>query len=84
MKRSRIFAVAALAATACVPRREPPAPSPLPPAPAPPPAERPAAPPPAPLDWQDAPLSPGDVSTFYSGDAKGYVDYPALDQAEAA
>jgi len=31
-----------------------------------------------------APLSPGDVSTFYSGDAKGYVDYPALDQAEAA
>ena len=31
-----------------------------------------------------APLSPGDVSTFYSGDAKGYVDYPALGQAEAA
>ena len=31
-----------------------------------------------------APLSPGDVSTFYSGDAEGYVDYPALGQAEAA
>ena len=31
-----------------------------------------------------APLSPGDVSTFYSGDSKGYVDYPALGQAEAA
>jgi N-ethylmaleimide reductase len=31
-----------------------------------------------------APLSPGDVSTFYSGDAKGYVDYPALGQAVAA
>jgi 2,4-dienoyl-CoA reductase-like NADH-dependent reductase (Old Yellow Enzyme family) len=31
-----------------------------------------------------APLSPGDVSTFYSGGAEGYVDYPALDQAEAA
>ena len=31
-----------------------------------------------------APLSPGDVSTFYSGHAKGYVDYPALGQAEAA
>ena len=31
-----------------------------------------------------APLSAGDVSTFYSGDAKGYVDYPTHDEAEAA
>lgn len=31
-----------------------------------------------------APLSPGDVATFYSGGAEGYVDYPALGQAEAA
>jgi len=31
-----------------------------------------------------APLSPGDVRTFYSGGAAGYVDYPALDQVEAA
>ena len=31
-----------------------------------------------------APLSPGDVATFYSGGAEGYVDYPALDEAEAA
>ena len=31
-----------------------------------------------------APLSPGDVSTFYSGGAEGYVDYPAFGQAEAA
>ena len=31
-----------------------------------------------------APLSPGDVSTFYSGDAKGYVDYPTHDEAVAA
>jgi N-ethylmaleimide reductase len=31
-----------------------------------------------------APLSPGDVDTFYSGEAEGYVDYPVLDEAEAA
>src|SRR4030095_13330558 len=31
-----------------------------------------------------APLSPGDVATFYSGGAEGYVDYPALDEAQAA
>ena len=31
-----------------------------------------------------APLSPGDVGTFYSGGAEGYVDYPVLDEAEAA
>jgi 2,4-dienoyl-CoA reductase-like NADH-dependent reductase (Old Yellow Enzyme family) len=31
-----------------------------------------------------APLNPGDVATFYSGGAEGYVDYPALGQAEAA
>ena len=31
-----------------------------------------------------APLSPGDTSTFYSGGAEGYVDYPPLGQAEAA
>jgi 2,4-dienoyl-CoA reductase-like NADH-dependent reductase (Old Yellow Enzyme family) len=30
-----------------------------------------------------APLSPGDLGTFYSGDARGYVDYPTL-EAEAA
>ena len=32
----------------------------------------------------DAPLSPGDESTYYSGGAEGYVDYPALDEARAA
>jgi 2,4-dienoyl-CoA reductase-like NADH-dependent reductase (Old Yellow Enzyme family) len=31
-----------------------------------------------------APLSPGDVATFYSGGAEGYVDYPALGEAQAA
>ena len=31
-----------------------------------------------------APLSPGDLGTFYSGGAAGYVDYPKLDEAEAA
>lgn len=31
-----------------------------------------------------APLSPGDVDTFYSGGAAGYIDYPVLDEAEAA
>jgi 2,4-dienoyl-CoA reductase-like NADH-dependent reductase (Old Yellow Enzyme family) len=31
-----------------------------------------------------APLSPGDVGTFYSGGAAGYVDYPTLDQLKAA
>jgi 2,4-dienoyl-CoA reductase-like NADH-dependent reductase (Old Yellow Enzyme family) len=31
-----------------------------------------------------APLSPGNVSTFYAGGAEGYVDYPTLDEAEAA
>lgn len=31
-----------------------------------------------------APLSPGDESTFYSGDAAGYIDYPPLEKAEAA
>jgi 2,4-dienoyl-CoA reductase-like NADH-dependent reductase (Old Yellow Enzyme family) len=31
-----------------------------------------------------APLAPGDVGSFYSGDARGYVDYPALDEAAAA
>jgi len=31
-----------------------------------------------------APLAPGDVSTFYSGDARGYVDYPTLDETAAA
>ncbi|GAA4750836.1 alkene reductase [Sphingomonas daechungensis] len=29
-------------------------------------------------------LSPGDTSTFYSGGAAGYVDYPTLDRVEAA
>ncbi len=31
-----------------------------------------------------APLSPGDETTFYSGEAAGYIDYPTLDDAEAA
>src|SRR3954449_7396385 len=31
-----------------------------------------------------APLSPGDETTFYSGAAEGYIDYPALDEAQAA
>ena len=31
-----------------------------------------------------APLSPGDENTYYSGGAAGYVDYPNLDEAEAA
>jgi len=31
-----------------------------------------------------APLSPGDVSTFYSGGAAGYVDYPTMDHVKAA
>ena len=31
-----------------------------------------------------APLSPGDESTYYSGGARGYADYPALEEAAAA
>ncbi|NUR44652.1 MAG: alkene reductase [Sphingomonas sp.] len=31
-----------------------------------------------------APLNEGDSTTFYSGGAQGYVDYPTLEQAEAA
>jgi 2,4-dienoyl-CoA reductase-like NADH-dependent reductase (Old Yellow Enzyme family) len=31
-----------------------------------------------------AALAPGDVSTFYSGQAEGYIDYPRLDEAAAA
>ena len=31
-----------------------------------------------------APLSPGDVETYYAGGAAGYTDYPLLDEAEAA
>jgi N-ethylmaleimide reductase len=31
-----------------------------------------------------APLAPGDVSTFYAGDARGYVDYPTLSKSAAA
>ena len=31
-----------------------------------------------------APLSPGDPATYYSGGVKGYVDYPALEEAAAA
>jgi len=33
---------------------------------------------------QGAPLNEGDASTFYSGEARGYVDYPTLEQAQAA
>ena len=32
----------------------------------------------------DAALNPGDPSTFYSGGAQGYVDYPLLGEQEAA
>ena len=32
----------------------------------------------------DAPLNPGDPSTFYSGGAQGYTDYPLLGEQEAA
>jgi len=31
-----------------------------------------------------APLAPADTGTFYSGGPSGYVDYPAMDEAEAA
>jgi 2,4-dienoyl-CoA reductase-like NADH-dependent reductase (Old Yellow Enzyme family) len=31
-----------------------------------------------------APFEPGDSATFYSGGAKGYIDYPTLDEAAAA
>jgi N-ethylmaleimide reductase len=31
-----------------------------------------------------APLNEGDPTTFYAGGAQGYVDYPTLEQAEAA
>jgi len=31
-----------------------------------------------------APLNEGDSSTFYSGGAQGYLDYPTLDEAKAA
>jgi 2,4-dienoyl-CoA reductase-like NADH-dependent reductase (Old Yellow Enzyme family) len=32
----------------------------------------------------NAPLNPGDPSTFYAGGAEGYTDYPALTEQEAA
>jgi N-ethylmaleimide reductase len=31
-----------------------------------------------------AALAKGDEGTFYSGGARGYVDYPRLEEAEAA
>jgi 2,4-dienoyl-CoA reductase-like NADH-dependent reductase (Old Yellow Enzyme family) len=31
-----------------------------------------------------APLAPGDTGTFYRGGPSGYVDYPRMDEAEAA
>jgi 2,4-dienoyl-CoA reductase-like NADH-dependent reductase (Old Yellow Enzyme family) len=31
-----------------------------------------------------APLAPADTGTFYGGGPSGYVDYPAMDEAEAA
>ncbi len=31
-----------------------------------------------------APLAPGDIGTFYKGGPSGYVDYPRMDEAEAA
>ncbi|WP_158809775.1 alkene reductase [Beijerinckia sp. L45] len=33
---------------------------------------------------RNAPLNKPDQATFYGGDAKGYTDYPTLDQAQAA
>jgi N-ethylmaleimide reductase len=33
---------------------------------------------------EQAPLNPGDVSTFYAGGANGYVDYPTLEESKAA
>ena len=32
---------------------------------------------------KDAPLNEPDQSTFYGGDAKGYTDYPTLEEADA-
>ncbi len=32
---------------------------------------------------RDAPLNEPDSATFYGGDAKGYIDYPTLESAEA-
>jgi N-ethylmaleimide reductase len=32
----------------------------------------------------EAPLAPGDVATYYAGATEGYVDYPTLDEAQAA
>jgi N-ethylmaleimide reductase len=31
-----------------------------------------------------APLTPYNRATFYGGEAEGYIDYPTLDEAEAA
>ena len=31
-----------------------------------------------------APLNPGDVNTFYAGGTQGYLDYPTLEEAQAA
>lgn len=33
---------------------------------------------------ENAPLNRGDAKTFYAGGANGYVDYPTLDEVEAA
>ena len=33
---------------------------------------------------EGAALNEGDASTFYSGEARGYVDYPTLEEAQAA
>ena len=33
---------------------------------------------------EGAPLNDGDPATYYSGDARGYIDYPFLDAAKAA
>lgn len=61
MRKVRIAGGALLAvmAAACVPRTAPPAPAPTPPS-APAPAPLPSAPPLPPVNWLDAPLSPGD------------------------
>jgi N-ethylmaleimide reductase len=34
--------------------------------------------------YLEAPLNEGDSSTFYSGGADGYVDYPTLEEVRAA
>lgn len=73
------LAALALAAGACVPKREAPPPPP-PPRQAPPPPPTPAPPPPAP-GWEDAPLTPG--AWVYSSEASGSQALFGPPQSEA-